>query len=965
MRSISLTFSFYTTLIIAGILILFAAALIGYEYNATSRLAIEGVDDTYRNVTQLTVEDLEQIYQNATLSVSLLARQEVSRAETLGGRLENLPFFVASLKHTSSMVSQYIGYDNGDFFLVRRNDPAIAERLHPPPNTHWIVQSITHKDGVLTGEYLFYGDELQLLERRNAPDYTFDPRLRPWYQARETPGQMLVTKPYLFATSGLLGTTFAKRTANGLGVVGTDIHLERLSQQLITSLPTSGSVFALLNHDSLLVSSQEKSTGFVPVKHAEQTLPRLEDLHSEVLTMVNQSEVERVPFTFTTKEGESWEGVKVNIIFAENHSLTLLMASPHSELLADVNKSSFNTIMVSISMVLTILLLIPFISRLLIWPLRTLQDEMRKIEQFDFDDPVCCDSPILEIRQLASALGNLKQNIHGLLELTRSLASEPHFDAMLSQIIINVTEQTGVDGGVLFVQQQEGLILARANWYGERIDLGPNPVTLPTSHPLHQALGEQQQFLQLSGEASAHAFPYLPVSKHSVNLCILPLDNMEHDRLGVLVLLLDNKSAITPQWHAFAKALANSAAIALNIQHLLNEHKQLLEAFIKLIAGAIDAKSPYTGNHCQRVPELAKMLAQAACVQTNGTFADFQLSDEDWEALHIAGWLHDCGKVTTPEFVVDKATKLETIYNRLHEIRMRFEVLKRDAEIACWRGIAEGGDKTSLEADRDHLCAILDEEFAFVATCNEGSEFMGAEQVERLRSIGERTWLRTLPDHIGLSREELARKSLVDQPSLPVQETLLADKQDHIVPRTGKDIISADNSWGIRMKVPEHLYNRGELYNLSISRGTLCEEERFKINEHIIQTIIMLDKLPFPRHLHKVPEIACSHHERWDGKGYPRGLSREQMSIPARIMAIADVFEALTAVDRPYKKGKLLSESLDIMAQMSCSGHLDPELFELFLREGVYRDYALRFMSPAQIDEVDISRYLTPGQCAT
>ena len=180
----------------------------------------------------------------------------------------------------------------------------------------------------------------------------------------------------------------------------------------------------------------------------------------------------------------------------------------------------------------------------------------------------------------------------------------------------------------------------------------------------------------------------------------------------------------------------------------------------------------------------------------------------------------------------------------------------------------------------------------------------------------------------------------------------------HRIARPAEEAIPEDNRWGFRMDVPELLYNRGELHNLSVSRGTLTAEERYKINEHMVLTIRMLGELPFPRHLRAVPEIAGGHHEKLDGTGYPRRLDREQLSPLARMMAIADIFEALTAADRPYKPGKTLSQALAIMANMRKDNHIDPELFELFLRTGVHRDYAGRFMLPEQIDEVRIEDYL-------
>ena len=439
----------------------------------------------------------------------------------------------------------------------------------------------------------------------------------------------------------------------------------------------------------------------------------------------------------------------------------------------------------------------------------------------------------------------------------------------------------------------------------------------------------------------------------------VPLLTRDGERVGCL-LLMRSKPFDAAQ-ASFIKALSGSAASSLETRELINAQRQLFESFIRLIAGAIDAKSPYTGGHCERVPELTKMLARAACAQTSGPFADFQLAEQEWEAVHVASWLHDCGKITTPEFVVDKATKLETIYDRIHEVRTRFEVLKRDAEIACLREVAAGAPEAEARNRLAAELAQLDDDFAFVAACNEGGEAMSREAQERLRAIGARTWMRTLDDRLGLSHEERQRKARQPALPLPALETLLADKPEHRIERRGADRIEPGNPWGFRMEVPELLYNRGELHNLSVSRGTLTAEDRYKINEHIVQTIRMLSTLPFPKHLRQVPELAGGHHERMDGNGYPRRLTRSQMSPVARMMAIADVFEALTAVDRPYKKGKTLSQAIGIMGNMRRDAHIDPALFELFLRSGVYLEYARRFLEPEQIDEVDIERALAPA----
>ena len=404
------------------------------------------------------------------------------------------------------------------------------------------------------------------------------------------------------------------------------------------------------------------------------------------------------------------------------------------------------------------------------------------------------------------------------------------------------------------------------------------------------------------------------------------------------------------------EAMASLAAVCVERTRLIEQQEDLIESSVTLLARAIDAKSPYTGGHCERVPELALMLAREAEAASSGPLADFRFADDaQWREFRIGAYLHDCGKVTTPEAVVDKATKLETQYNRIHEIRTRFEVLLRDARIARLEGELAGADPLELEAEYQRRLAELRREFAFVAECNVGEERMAPERIEELRRIGAQTWQRHFDDRLGLGWEELSRRD--PHPSaLPAEEPLLADKPWHRIPRDGSTI--PDSSHGFRMAIPELLYNHGELHNLAILAGTLTAEDRYKINEHIVQTILMLEALPFPRWLRRVPYYAGTHHETLQGKGYPRALGADQLTIPARIMAIADIFEALTAPDRPYKKAKTLSESIAILAGFRDRGHIDPDLFALFLRSGLYLRYAERFLNVEQIDAVAIEPFL-------
>jgi HD-GYP domain-containing protein (c-di-GMP phosphodiesterase class II)/ABC-type amino acid transport substrate-binding protein len=388
--------------------------------------------------------------------------------------------------------------------------------------------------------------------------------------------------------------------------------------------------------------------------------------------------------------------------------------------------------------------------------------------------------------------------------------------------------------------------------------------------------------------------------------------------------------------------------------------RKLMDSFIELIAEAIDDKSAYTGGHCERVPELAMMLAKSASESALPAFQSFELStDDQWREYRIAAWLHDCGKITTPEHIVDKGCKLETIYNRIHEVRTRFEVLWRDAEIDFWKSLGtQPGEREVFKKKLLLTQQQLQEDFKFVARCNVGSEFLSEEDQQRLKDIGKTPWQRNFDDNIGLSPVEELRVAGAAT-TLPATEFLLSDKPEHVIRRTRSTDYPPE--LGINMEIPDHLGNLGELYNLSVSRGTLTREDRFRINEHMISTIKMLESLPFPEELKNVPRYASTHHETMRGSGYPRKLPGEQLSIPERILAVADIFEALTASDRPYKKAKPISEALDILHRMVIDNHVDRDCFELFVKDGVYLEYGRRFLQPNQVDEVEIGKYFSGG----
>ncbi len=946
------------------LLLLTGIALGLFNYRQTTQIIFSSSTTLFERIRHDVEKDLELTYQPIRHLLSLLALHEATQGEDLDQRLKMLAPMVQALRDNPRLASLYLGYENGDFFMVRPlRDAVVKARFDAPEQAAYQVWSIERSTASLDANYLFYDGSLNLISRRQRLEETYDPRTRDWYKQARGDGGQITTAPYVFFSTAEVGTTLARR-AGLTTVMGADLTLADLSATLARHQITPSS-------EVMLYDTSGHAIAYPNLQHhltAEGAqLPSIRELSPTLAALLD---------TQPTSENGTFELDQRRWIVARSHlqeggpsGLELALLVPEDELLADAYRIRWQGALVTLTMLLLCLPLGWLTSRLIVKPLRALVLEAEAIRRFDFDYPTTGGSPVLEVDQLAVSMTRMKETIASFLDITASLSAETRFDALLQRVLQETIGIGGAHGGLLYLIDEDS---GRLELHGVFLQGVAQSLT---SHSLHNYERDAHDLPDwLRGPANggdscvasigfdqAGDYRSLLQSLDSprVHLVATGLHNRRGETVGVQVLLHCDRGEESdlimqrPERVAFIEAVSGVAALCIESQRLLERQRQLLDAFIQLIAGAIDAKSPYTGGHCQRVPEVTLMLAEAAASSDEPAFCDYRPSDDDWEALRIAAWLHDCGKVTTPEYVVDKATKLETLYDRIHEIRMRFEVLKCSAWIDYWRDCAQGGDRDALGKRRDTQLATLDEEFAFVAHCNLGAEAMADADLERLQQIAQRTWLRTLDDRLGVSWEELQRQERSPAATLPVEEALLADKPLHLIERPTTELIAEDNPWGFKLDVPTYKFNRGELHNLGISRGTLTAEERYIINHHIVQTILMLNHLPFPAHLRQVAEIAGGHHEKMDGTGYPKGLTREQMSLPARMMAIADIFEALTAADRPYKKGKRLSESLMIMAGMCRGAHIDPPLFGLFVRAGIYRRYAERFMRSEQIDDVD------------
>jgi len=528
----------------------------------------------------------------------------------------------------------------------------------------------------------------------------------------------------------------------------------------------------------------------------------------------------------------------------------------------------------------------------------------------------------------------LFRRLEQLNQIGAALSRERDIERLLENILEAAKALTGADAGTLYsmtpdggalrfeIMRTDSLGIRQGGTTGHRVGLPDLPLRRADGSPndalvaAHAAIRERTvNIADVYAEAGfdfsgTRAFDQR-TGYRSQSFLTVPMKNHEGAVIGVLQLI----NAIDPatgqvgpfslEDQSLTESLASQAAIALSNRLLITQLETLFESFVKLINVAIDEKSPYTGGHCERVPQLTMMLAEAADATTTGPLAGFRMSERDRYELQMAGLLHDCGKITTPVHVVDKATKLQTIYDRIGLIDTRFEVLKRDAELDALRAqlalrpVQDAGAEAMAQAALQSELQALEADREFLRRCNHGSEAMQQADQLRVRVIGtQRQWRN--PEGVQTS------------------------------------FLSAE-----------------EMENLTIRSGTLTQAERDTINYHIVATIKMLETLPWPRHLKNVPEYAGGHHERMDGKGYPRGLTRAQMSWQARMIGVADVFEALTAADRPYKSGMKLSQALGIMQRMVHNGHIDPDLFEVFVQGKVYQRYAEQFLDPEQIDVVE------------
>ncbi len=499
-----------------------------------------------------------------------------------------------------------------------------------------------------------------------------------------------------------------------------------------------------------------------------------------------------------------------------------------------------------------------------------------------------------------------------------ALSSEKNIDKLLEMIVTDARKMTNADAGTLYIIDKENKYLCFTilqndtlnvkigGTSGIKINLPSVPLFVDGKHN-HSNVSS---YVAITGEIvnipdvyEAEGFDFTGPMKYdrstgyrSKSMLVIPLRNHENDIIGVLQ-LLNSKDPLTGEVIAFpdeyndeAASLASQAAVALTNTQLIKDLKDLFYSFIKTIAAAIDEKSPYTWGHINRVVDISMMIAEAINSSNNKQFCNLQFDENEMEEIRIAAWMHDVGKITTPEYVIDKSTKLQTVFDRINLLETRFNLIAKIIENEHLKNKMKNLKNNKNEkkialhdSELNEKIKTLNRDFDLIKLSNTPGEFLSEYDLTRLKEIAGKTYLLNNKKHPYITQDELE--------------------------------------------------------NLTVLHGSITAKERKIIENHAAVTYKILSQLPFPRKLVKVPEYASCHHEKLDGSGYPRALTEEDLPLQSRIIGIADIFEALTAKDRPYKKPMKLKQALNIMSDMKKNKIIDPDIYDLFIEEKLYEKF--------------------------
>ncbi|WP_392339929.1 HD domain-containing phosphohydrolase [Moritella marina] len=971
MQKIKLSLTNYTAIAFSVFLFITISILISISYSRMSEMAQDTVSQQFQRYVDDIYTSVSDKYRPITQIFGYLSTSSDWDNEKASDinliKAIDLTRYLAKDTLTNSI---YMGFPNGDLLGAHKLSSKTKQYYYDAPaHAKFVIETLIYKEAdvnELTRVYL--SNKFNVIDTTVTKNDSLNVFERTWYKIGVQSPNLAPTPIYKDLRTNEDSLTLVQKHQFSGVVIAADLNIRTIVDSLKASDLSDDAIRVLFGDKGQFVVYHNNNSHFSNFNDSAKN----EDLNSlfkrenfKVIIKHNLDKNKLFSFNFQDKE---WFGQSHAISFMQNNNARLLIAVPKNSILGSSKRMLQDTMLTLISVGILFIPLSWLFARVLTRPLRTLSEQIKQVTALDVSEIETTQSNIKEIAELQQSTSKMRTTLDDFLRLLTMLSNEQDIHSLLEKTCDKASIMLDADSAFVYLKSEEDdnilepYILHTQN-DSIKTDISQCP-SLSTQWPyekLRNNVNVKDIQFNLIHPMLKTALIKAGIHPENSNVYTLtiPLVDRSGNILGLLGFSYDECLDGEELTHVMgvAKTLSDFVSLSFESQNLMAKQKELLNSFIKLIAGAIDTKSPYTGAHCQRVPELASMLAAEASKSTKTQFSKFNLDSKGWEQLNIAAWLHDCGKVTTPEYIIDKATKLETIYNRINEIRMRFEVLIRDAQIQALTAISQGECAKQTNNILAENIAQIEDDFAFIAKCNLGEHMINDEAVDRIKSISQQTWLRFLDDELGLSPAERAQKTRATPVTLPIMEPVLSDRAEHLISHIDNSL-ELEAHLRFNMKRPLQRNNLGELHNLMIQRGTINAEERYVINHHVIQTITMLEQLPLPAHLSRVPEIAGGHHEQLNGRGYPRGYQEDEISLEARILAIADVFEALTASDRPYKTAKSLSQSIKILSFMSKDRHIDSDLFKLFLSSGIYLDYAQQYLKPEQIDHVDITEYL-------
>ncbi len=504
-----------------------------------------------------------------------------------------------------------------------------------------------------------------------------------------------------------------------------------------------------------------------------------------------------------------------------------------------------------------------------------------------------------------------------LSEIGLSLTTENDLETLLEVILTEAMRFTRSDGGTLYIYNEkkqhltfeilynESMNLKYGGSAEEKINFPPVPLYI-NGKPNHSNVSSHSaltgEVINIPDVYIAKGFDFSGTKEYDRNnnyrsksMLVIPMMNKDKKLIGVLQLINARKKDsddIIPYSSVYTdliSSMAYQAAVKMTNVQLHLKLKELLYSVIKSIASTIDEKSPFTGKHISNVFHLTMMIAEKINNTNTGYFKNIHFSEDELEELKLSAWMHDIGKITTPESLLNKKTKLQRVRDGIELIQLRFHLIRKIFENNALAGALKqqrsGSTADEILAGKPLQKVIkkLEDDYRFIEKCNSPEEFIDSTELDRLHDIALKTF--TISD-----REEC--------------------------------YLSED-----------------ELENLSILKGTLNTRERSIIEDHVRVTQTILEHIAFPDNIPHVAEYASKHHEKLDGTGYHRGLKAKDIPLQARIIAIADIFEALTAQERPYKRSMDLDEVLNVLNRMKDNNFIDGEVFKLIMETNIGEEY--------------------------